>query len=706
MPARIADSGQHLEALRTFCVGEGIDPTLADEVWCELGEDMAESDRQVRDLHVRRIRVGGDVEFDHRFEQGVTVVYTKKNLRGKTSLLNVIKWAITGKNSLTPGVLERVKAVWVELAADDRIVTVHLQRTRSGARASCQVHIHECSIDDWSESREPLHQAVSQTGVENLTRDFFQQLLGLTVLSGTQASNRKGLDPFSLVNSPIDMAGFFNLVYVNQTDGYQMLIDRFTPNRQRAFESMVGLKGLSAIWTLRSLEAHLNADTLRDEWITKQRGIASQDRSGYEEAERIKTRTEQYRDLAKEVEELKRQRDDLIHEGRALVDRLCKAPQVAEARQVVQELSQKRDALFNVIEELTGLDRDLIRHKRKIKALTGELEANVALSDVAPLVCPRCKRELCEQDVALEARGQCSVCHHHAPVTSKEHQADVSARLHLEEQNLGRTEALVETKRQQGEQLRRQLQALEHRHARLVTEAHSNQADDDFAAEQRKLVEAADRLAWKSYELTMLKEQLTPTERGEVAQSEQTRKKLAVVTQLRAMLEQAREEESLAVRRRFEQRMLQILNEIQEEETVDDVYIGEDYLPVLTVGNTTRRFNKNSMSAGQLARVAIAFHIALLLHGLEDAGRMPSFLLLDSPRQQEMNLDDFRALCRRLGDIGRRYAGNAQIIIASSDAAALEAAPDAAAHRIIPADDGYVFSQAAPPARSPGGADG
>jgi hypothetical protein len=577
----------------------------------------------------------------------------------------------------------------VELAADDRIITVHLQRTKPGTRASCQGRIDECSIDDWDEGREPIAQAVTQSGVEVMARGFFQELLGLTALSGFQ----KGAGPFAVNESPIDMGGFFNLVYVDQTDGYQILMDRLTPNRQRAFEAMIGLRGLRAIWRLRSSEARLHADVSRDEWLTAQRGTESVEDADEQATERIKTRTERYRELVQEVEQLKRRRDDLMYESRALVNRLCQVAPIAQAREVVEELSRKRDILYTLNEELKVLGRDASRQARKIKAFRGEMEANIVLSAVAPLVCPRCERELSDHDLLLEASGQCSVCHHDAPLASEERQTELQARLLQEENGLAETRALIAQEQCQSDQLRREIQDLEHRHAKLVTEAHSSSIEDQVAAEQQKLVEASDALARKSYELTLLKEELTPTERGEVAQSEQTRAKLAVVRKLRAMLEQAHQEEVRQIRQRFERRMLDVLNEIQAEEPVDDVSIADDFLPVLTVGGVTRRFNKNSMSAGQQARVAIAFHIALLLHGLEDVGRMPSFLLLDSPRQQEMNLHDFKALCSRLADIGRRYAGRAQIVIASSDAAALDAAPNDGVHRIIPAGDDYVFTR-------------
>jgi glucuronate isomerase len=57
MHAGTPDHDQHLEALRTFCISDGIDPALADEVWAEIAEDLDEPERQVRSLHVRRTRV-------------------------------------------------------------------------------------------------------------------------------------------------------------------------------------------------------------------------------------------------------------------------------------------------------------------------------------------------------------------------------------------------------------------------------------------------------------------------------------------------------------------------------------------------------------------------------------------------------------------------------------------------------------------------
>jgi hypothetical protein len=319
------------------------------------------------------------------------------------------------------------------------------------------------------------------------------------------------------------------------------------------------------------------------------------------------------------------------------------------------------------------------------------LEANAIFSPIVPLVCPRCERELDQTDEEIEKSGQCRVCHHVAPIASSEKQKQLRLRLMQTELELTQSEALLRENEDQRFNLRQRAVELVQCHTRLIIEANQSFSQITFA-DNEKLGEIILAMGKVSQRITDLKEKLSPEERHEIAESEGVRDKLKIVSELRRLLEESSAAETKDITRRFEMQMLPILNEIESEEPVDDVNIGPDALPIIMVGGTTKSF-RTQMPEGQQARVAISYYLAMLLHGLDDVGRMPSFLLLDSPGQQEMKPEDVRGLSQRLRVLGERYSDRLQIIVASRYPEIIDAAPDVPAHKIIPTGDDYIFKR-------------
>jgi len=61
-------------------------------------------------------------------------------------------------------------------------------------------------------------------------------------------------------------------------------------------------------------------------------------------------------------------------------------------------------------------------------------------------------------------------------------------------------------------------------------------------------------------------------------------------------------------------------------------------------------------------RIVLAFHAALLEVALARGGNHPGWLILDAPRQHELNQDDFNAYAERLKLLSDKYPGQVQIV--------------------------------------------
>lgn len=76
-----------------------------------------------------------------------------------------------------------------------------------------------------------------------------------------------------------------------------------------------------------------------------------------------------------------------------------------------------------------------------------------------------------------------------------------------------------------------------------------------------------------------------------------------------------------------------------------------------------RKFATDTHHSGSTRlRIILAFHAALLEVALARGGNHPGWLILDAPRQHELNQEDFNAYAERLKILGDRYPGRVQIV--------------------------------------------
>jgi hypothetical protein len=72
-------------------------------------------------------------------------------------------------------------------------------------------------------------------------------------------------------------------------------------------------------------------------------------------------------------------------------------------------------------------------------------------------------------------------------------------------------------------------------------------------------------------------------------------------------------------------------------------------------------------SGSTRARIVLAFHAALLEVALARGGNHPGWLILDAPKQHELNQEDFDAYTERLKLVAARHAGKVQIVFSVAD---------------------------------------
>lgn len=81
------------------------------------------------------------------------------------------------------------------------------------------------------------------------------------------------------------------------------------------------------------------------------------------------------------------------------------------------------------------------------------------------------------------------------------------------------------------------------------------------------------------------------------------------------------------------------------------------------------------LPAGTKVRASMALYYGLLMMGLEHNGRLPCFLIIDSPRQHEMQ-EDFLGIVKAYSKLDESNGKEVQVIIASADSSIKAATSD------------------------------
>ncbi len=89
----------------------------------------------------------------------------------------------------------------------------------------------------------------------------------------------------------------------------------------------------------------------------------------------------------------------------------------------------------------------------------------------------------------------------------------------------------------------------------------------------------------------------------------------------------------------------------------------ERFTPVLN----GRPFSSGAFSGSTLIRIVLAYHAALAQVSLETQGNHPAFLLLDAPKQQEIEAEHLRDFISAFRELSKRHHDAIQLVVAAKD---------------------------------------
>lgn len=608
-------------------------------------------------LTLKRLRFRGVKSGDFRFHPGVNVLRAG-NDKGKSSVLKLIHFCLTGRNDLKKDVDAWISEVELHFELDRVPHALIVDKTRRPRGRLVRLGDQERAGGGHGETPglDPLHGAEMllefKNGKQMQTEleAFFNATFGLRPLMGTQKASRKDSD--ALLDSPTSYRAYFRGMYINQDLGYSNLITDGIPYGNlfmKVVGMLLGVRGIDAFFAVEARRAHLENRLAKEERYHRriEESMALPDLASLDE----------------EVDKLERYIDELKVERTAAFVRTTSKDLDQRLREVTDKLVAFDDVRQQAASQLRAAELELASGEREAEELAESLASHRALAAIEPDRCPVCETRIAERRRPTADAGHCLLCHEEV---AEEVGGEAFER--AAEERLVAARGSLESQRRRITKRRADLQELEYRtgqSAQLKSHLQAQlRAAHQSTTELDREIELETRyLGRLEAQREQVAQWISPDgEESSIADLMRRKQILdAVLRHLRTLHADANER----MKREFGRRVQRYCTTIGLP-GLEDIHFDAQLKPRIQQNGKTYTFEE--LSPGERVRFVLAFYLALAIATALDLeyGAHPGLLLIDSPGKEEMVVKDFEAIIHLLSRIEERHANSIQVIVATS----------------------------------------
>lgn len=618
--------------LETVAAKAGVRPTEAELRLRKRGITADRPLRPARKLTVRRIAFKGEkrgtaqgpIDFDWSdLAAGVWAVTSERNLRGKSTVLEILLWALRGRpKGLQDDVRRWLSSVCVEFDVDDQRYVVEFaveERVPRGTLARRRV----------SGEMDELDRFMSDEGFEAAMSRFMMNTLDLdpiTAMQGKEDERQVVEHGWSALSGGLYFGG----------DHKQLLGDvQMSGLPARMLQMYIGMPWATTVMQAGTAKRDLDQET---EKATKAATAAAKD------AETARAR------IDRELQAANKILDGFAQETGTAAELERLAGEVARLSPIALDLAQRQ---ARAEAEAAEMERLATADERAVRDLRENIVATQFFNGLQPVCCPRCETRVSSERLKRESADlSCSLCAEEIPIDEMEGASDG---LDASEQRFAAAKAAADRARANAKALGEQ----------------SNASSAELEKARQALTKAATSATFeqrRKAELEVARLEGALKERQTVAPPATVSPDVALVN---AALNEAKKAYDAGRGDILERLNMEILALGQRlgVQMLEEVKLNTNASLFLTKGGVSTSFSK--VTAGERLRLRIATAVALLRVGQERGlGRHPGLLIVDSPAAEEVSPDDLSAVLGELQAISRETVG-LQIIIGSANASAI-----------------------------------
>jgi hypothetical protein len=561
-------------------------------------------------------------EFERNLGRGLWAITSETaNLAGKSSVLFIIRWALTGRSHLTQDVHDWISSVELDGVVGDESFAVRF--TQEVRHLAGELRTGDTVVAEFDGSN-----------FEEVMDGYFLDRLRLDPTPFWQSRGRGSADEGD--RRRFGWSSYFPALHLRAENTAHLLGDQHQGGQPGALMQVF----LGLPWALTAATARVARNELRMRRSAKNRRQAEDARA--REVLLVPVREE----LAKTQQAL----------ATLMATRAAVAPAEADLRLTAysEALKEQRDAENRLVASRFALSlsqEDLDEALKRLEALEQSRVVVPLLGRLTPTVCPRCSTAISQDKVQREhAEHECSVCAERLGAEEEDEQAFEMAR------------EAVRRATEERETAERELREAEEQHAAAAALlADAEAAVREF--EERRPAEAETR------ELETTIARLEGRLEQSVVVTVPEGDDLDVIYEIvEAALQEADARRSAAATGLLEELGRRIV-ELGKAFGIENLEGARPDLAAhlrLRIGQAEASFS--SRTGGERLRLRLATVIALLRIGNEaGVGRHPGLLLIDSPGGEEMVDEDVAAILRELTAVPEQMP-ELQLIVATARA--------------------------------------
>jgi len=648
-----------------------------------------------KSLSLNRLRFSGkkvtgeDYIYDQSLSKGINV-WIADNHKGKSTIFKIIKFAITGTDSIKRDIKAWIDEILLEFNIGQTTYTCFIDRRGRDRGALYRMTIanflsfkDDQKLDSLDEDVEFDFKSMKQ--FEEKVQEFFFEQFSFYTLKYTQKSSSK--EEFELNTSNLSWATYFKSIYLESSNYEYLFFDKenFGAQGKKIFEMILGLPLTYPINMLSIQLDKISEDIGRIKLIDKTKTETTVAKK-QELEKKYATVNAELAD-ANKLTNVTFSEKAFVSEYNAIqnkVNETRKQQRVAEEAHRLEQVRQR-----SLEEELANLVEDKQKIQNEINRLTKQ-ELNVELyrqaesffTNLDIKVCPHCETEVSESKKAHEHTSHtCSLCGE-KPTEQKVDEAELKEKAERIKQEITGHQQRLQTVNKnitnQGQNLEKIRVAVAALYNQLVAMP-SLQTENDKLKELEDKIEAINRDRKNQQQFFDKKDQLIKDEAvlkfqldelKKVKQGDQNADLIALQLK-KEILDYALL--SLGKKRiKLNESILKILEELILKEvnafgltSITRVDIDEKFNLSFTQNTVPVDFNE--MEPGEKLRVKLGFYLSLIQLDIEhNLGRHPRFLIFDSPGSEEMVPKHLHGLSDMLKNVNERFTDQLQIFIGSA----------------------------------------
>lgn len=618
---------------------------------------------------------GAKIDFSLPFASGVNMLIAD-NLKGKSSVFKVIKYALTGSNSLKANIKKWIHFAFVNFSISDKKYTVYLDMSKRSLTAYLLNGFINSVEELEAYSEEIIFEANSETTYQDRMNDFFFNQFTYYSLKWTQKSSQKDKD--ELLEAGASWKTYFKSILLESKDSSSLM---YGDQGKKVFQMLLGIELTYPINRLSIRKDMLNFEKAKEQSYSERQKrqvegnlLKHQNRLKEIESEiqEIQTKHKEKINLSQIYKEYNSSLELINSENK-------KAQKIATDRQNKnKELNSYKIKQETNQSEIYRLSKELEKLTKQRNDLKEYIEIGVFFSNLDIKHCPSCNHDVNEsQKKNRLEEHKCSLCGD--SVENENHEIDTG----VYDEKIANLDLSIQSFEKEIDNYRIQNKELQ--------ESYNKSYNDLIGID--KIADTIKDVSAVSSRLQELEEIINST-KTEINPDDDKKEKLiaerAVIQfQINDLLNQKPKtvtdyetkiqllnsaieklsEERLSLGARVINRLSKLMtDEIQSLglKSITEVKIDDNFEIHYKQDNDYITFD--NIAEGEQLRAKIAFYLSLILLDIEfNFGRHTRLLIIDSPGKEEADKKYLDGLSQVLNSIESRYSDTLQILIGTAE---------------------------------------